>query len=105
MRSAVPTFEDPALAQLPFTDRCYCASTDYLPRLPSQVPPADFTPTSLRDILEDVVLDEMIPNWLRPQLADLVEYKTKGSAATRAHNRVLAIGQSHFKPQAWRSRS
>ena len=54
----------------------------------------------MSDLLEEVVIQRMIPDWVRKQLLDIHNYRRQGPAAVREHNRVLAIGQALFKPRA-----
>lgn len=93
-------YADPELAYIPFIDRCRPPCTDWVPLPSQQVPPEGFEPDSLRDILEDIVLDVMIPEFVRNQLEDLRAYREHGPDAVRNFNRVLAVGQDLFKPKA-----
>lgn len=94
------TYAGDDLRDLPFAEPCKPPTTTYLPRLPPQTPVMGFNPTSLRDLLDDHAIDVLIPAWVRGQLQDLHAYRKYGPEAVRNHNRVLAIGQDSFKPQA-----
>ena len=100
LRSNLGVYSDPALAHVLFTDRCQPPVTAPLSRLPPQQPVPGFTPTSLRHIFKDVVLDDLIPTWLRAMLHDLRNYRLHGPSATRSCNKPLVVGQDLFQPQA-----
>jgi len=100
LRQMQGDYRDPQLASVPFASRCYPPVTEPVSLPTPQTPPPGFKPHSLRDLVEDVVLDELIPNFVRQQLEDLHAYRRDGPAAVRNFNRVLAIGQDLFKPAA-----
>ena len=100
LRSNLGVYSDSALEAVRFSDRCQPPVTLPLSRLPPQQPVPGFTPTSLRDIFKDEVLDDLIPTWLRAMLHDLRNYRLHGPAATRTCNKPLVVGQDLFQPQA-----
>lgn len=100
LREDIKAYDDEALAMLPFTHRCIPPVTKATPRPRAQLPVPGFHPQSIRDLLEDVVLDKLIPEWIQGQLEDIANYKKYGAAAERKHNKVLAIGQDMFREPA-----
>lgn len=100
LRADLGTYKDPALLHEPFINRCLIPDTDYLPRPDQQIPPAGFHPTSIYHLLEDHVVDSIIPNWVRRQLEDLQRFQLHGASARRSQNCVLALGQDAFRPAA-----
>ena len=100
LRNDLGTYNDPALQSVLFSDKTAPPITAPLARLPAQTPVPGFAPTTLRHILKDVVLDELIPTWLRAMLHDLRNYRLHGPEASRTCNWVLAVGQDLFHEQA-----
>lgn len=105
----IPSFADPALATLAFSNPCPIPSTEWLPMgvlpTPAGLDLSDPLPSglprlteawSLREILFDSALHR-IQQWLTNFHEDLLQVAQGG---VRQFNRVLVIGQNDFRPQA-----
>ena len=95
-------YSDPGLVDLPMPDPCPPPFTEWLPRNKQPLPPSDFTPTSLGDLITEQA-QQQIKDWVLQQLQfllDNVDIEANGSAARRTSNVPLALGQDAFVPAA-----
>ena len=92
-------YSDDALRLLELPEEYVPPVTQWSELAPAQVPPLGFEPSTVEHLLTHEAICQ-INQWIQRSMIDLARMQRLGEQAGRKYNKVLALGQDAFLPEA-----